>query len=223
MDPEFPKRLQRSGYLRSVEFIEFLFKDYAQASLTRESDREIALSGLTMRMESVFRTECRYGILKRFLIPLLLWRVREPDDVSQELALPSWSWMTHRRIDFLDFDFSMVPPETALRFGPEKDSLFIEVRELTSYTIERRDEHFFLKAGAEIVGELWFDTRDKIQSQHCVVIAMARNRIWSEAGDSTCYILLIRKGSKEGQYERIGIGQVWARFVSYEYVEGSLL
>jgi hypothetical protein len=67
MDPEFPRRLQKPGYNRTIDFLQFLFEKYARSDLTKKSDRVVAISGLVKRMESALDTTCRYGVFEAFL------------------------------------------------------------------------------------------------------------------------------------------------------------
>jgi hypothetical protein len=73
LDPKFPERLSQSGYGRTVDFIQFLFEKYAHSGPTKKSDRDIAISGLVKRMESVMEAEGRYGVFARHLYRLLQW------------------------------------------------------------------------------------------------------------------------------------------------------
>ena len=82
LEPEFPSCLQTSGYRKIIKFVQSLLEQYAQAGLSKESDREIAISGLLQRMKHVLESECRYGISKCFLSRLLLWRVSVDVDGS---------------------------------------------------------------------------------------------------------------------------------------------
>src|SRR5436853_3200527 len=83
IDPEFPSRLQYSGYTPTIDFIQFFFEKYAQSGLTEKSDRVVAISGLVKRMEGVFQTKCRYGVFEAFLSRLLLWRRRDKTDGNE--------------------------------------------------------------------------------------------------------------------------------------------
>ena len=43
LDPKFPDRLTRSGYHRTVQFLQYLFQQYARCGLSLSLDREIAI------------------------------------------------------------------------------------------------------------------------------------------------------------------------------------
>jgi hypothetical protein len=107
LDPKFPDRLTKSGYVPKVDFLKFLFKKYSQSGLTERSDRDVAIRGLIKRMQDVFKSEGRYGIFKCFLHRLLLWQRSDevmPETVHKDYKdqeLPSWSWMTFSGINFL--------------------------------------------------------------------------------------------------------------------------
>ena len=50
LDPNFPNRLLKSGFQRTMEFIHFLFEDYSKRDLTEKIDRFIAILGLEARI-----------------------------------------------------------------------------------------------------------------------------------------------------------------------------
>ncbi|KAF2398695.1 hypothetical protein EJ06DRAFT_479993, partial [Trichodelitschia bisporula] len=223
-DPEFPRRLRVSGYGRSLDFLQYLFKKYAQSELTKESDRNMAIRSLMDRMGRVFVTEHRYGIFASFRFRLLLWRPDPGNDNGRHVVdnqeLPSWSWMTYSRIRFFDTTSPVlhVPTDAALTFSQNPCVLFIRVRRLKDCTTEHEGrECSILDAKEEPVGVVWFDTmtRSNISLQECVVVGR-------EAGDSEMtYILLVEVFSKNS-YKRVGVGKIKARCISERYWNGEL-
>jgi len=55
LNSNFPNRLLKSGYQRTMEFIHFLFKDYLKRDLTEKTDRVITTSGLEARIARALR------------------------------------------------------------------------------------------------------------------------------------------------------------------------
>ncbi|UPK93057.1 hypothetical protein LCI18_003992 [Fusarium solani-melongenae] len=74
LDPAFPTRLNKAGYERSVQFIQYLFENYSRSGLTVSTDRDTAIFSLVERMGHVFDTKAKHGILRCFLASLLLWK-----------------------------------------------------------------------------------------------------------------------------------------------------
>jgi hypothetical protein len=219
LDPEFPKRLSELDYLRTIDFIQFLFEKYAQSDLTKKSDREIAVSGLVERMESVLKTECRYGVFQSFLSRLLLWRRSTNTNGNEthykDQHLPSWSWMTYSHIHFEPVKRQLkVPAAADLRFDTERKVLLVQVRVFQNCRMKRKESQYtILDAESKVVGGLWFDMTTIVPFEYCVVIAKDAENY---------YILLVRKIGLENQYERVGLGKIKARCISKEYYEGKL-
>jgi hypothetical protein len=80
INSEFPIRLQKSGYVRIINFLQFLFKKYAQSGLTKKSDKIVTISSLMKRMKGVFKTKYSYGVFEAFLPRLLLRKRRDETD-----------------------------------------------------------------------------------------------------------------------------------------------
>ncbi|KAF2395767.1 HET-domain-containing protein, partial [Trichodelitschia bisporula] len=222
LDPRFPERLNKSGYTRTVDFVQRLFEVYAKSQLTNESDRTVAILSLMDRMKHVFKTEHRYGIFECFRFRLLMWRhCPEADDsqgVMDDRQFPSWSWMTYSRIIFLEAESLEVPNDAALEFLHERQGvLSVRVRELRNCTSEQLGrDHAILDANSKDAGILWFDTiaPTNITSLKCVIIARERGR-WF-------YILLVEGMPREQSYKRVGVGRIEASCVSESYWDGEL-
>ena len=226
LDPEFPERLSRSGYIRTIDFIQFLFEKYAQSSLTKKSDRDVAISGLVKRMERVLDTECIYGVFQSFLPRLLLWRRPDKTDGNEthykDQDLPSWSWMTYSRIHFHPVEGTLkVPVAADLRFATERKVLLVQVRAFQNCRMERKGSQYtIVDADSKDVGNLCFDMTTTVHFQHCVVIGMELGDY--EDAEKDYHILLVRKIGLENQYERVGLGKTKARCISKECCEGEL-
>ena len=251
VDPEFPRRLHTSGYGRTIDFVQFLFEKYAQSGLTEKLDRTVAISGLVERMESAFRTKCRYGVFEAFLYRLLLWRRHDKPDSNEthykDQRLPSWSWMTYSRIHFLLIDHAFeVPAEGELRFDTNRQSvLLVQVRSFQKgTTVQKGSGYTIMDKDSVNVGVLSFDMPTDIHFQHCVVIGLGRTQNHMEEGvvfgkdgvviglgrtqnhmedaQRIYYILLLKKIESENKYERVGLGEIKAGCVSEDYREGEL-
>jgi len=148
LDPTFPERLNTSGYRRILNFIQSLFEEYAQAGLSKELDREIAISGLLERMKyaiaSTLASRCRYGIFECLISRLLLWRVSgNVDDGTANAGtldhhLPSWSWMTHNRIEFFPDGMIKILREGNFKFGSSGPELLTQIRRLQNCQIKQQ-------------------------------------------------------------------------------------
>ncbi|KAI1372074.1 heterokaryon incompatibility protein-domain-containing protein [Hypoxylon crocopeplum] len=66
---------------------------YTSASLTRQSDRLPALSGVAKDMQNVLKSKYLAGLWEICLLYQLLWRLEGPDRADTETSgAPSWSW-----------------------------------------------------------------------------------------------------------------------------------
>ncbi|KAK4116053.1 HET-domain-containing protein, partial [Canariomyces notabilis] len=98
LDPSFPSRLRESGYIRTVEFIQFLFERYSTSGLSYATDRDVAIHSLVKHMGQVLGTDGRYGIFRCFFGHLLLWRrttENKTPQIDYKRFVPSWSWMAY--------------------------------------------------------------------------------------------------------------------------------
>ena len=129
LDPNFPNRLLKLGDRRTIEFIQFLSKDYSKRDLTVETDRYIAISGIEARIARAKRCESRYGIFQLYLHRNLLWQ-RSDGKKTQRIAyepgiVPSWSWMAYGEgIQFIDIPFGEVDWNIKLQFNKERKHVF---------------------------------------------------------------------------------------------------
>jgi hypothetical protein len=201
-----------------MEFVQYLFTKYARAGLSKESDREIAISGLLQRMDHAFISEHRYGIFKCFLSRLLLWRVSDNMDGSTantgtvDHPLPSWSWMTHNRIEFLP-DGEIKILERGIKFGSGPE-LLARVRRLQNCKIKQRGSHHIIQDyDAHDVGQLWFDGQASLAAKDCIIVGMR--------DPDNCFILLLL--TYKQQHQRVGSGQIKARCLSKDSWEGVIV
>jgi len=55
LDLNFPNRLLKLGFQRTIEFIYFLFKDYLKRDLIEKTNRSIAILGLEARIAGALK------------------------------------------------------------------------------------------------------------------------------------------------------------------------
>jgi hypothetical protein len=180
-------------------------------------------------MEGVLESRCRYGVFLAFISRLLLWRrCGETDDNEthyKDQHLPSWSWMTYSRINFLSIEETLeVPPAEDLHFDERRETvLLIQVRTFENCTAAQEANGYTILDGDSVnVGVVSFDMPGQVCFQHCVVIGMKRTPTHVEDAEKTYHVLLLRQNGLENQYERIGRGEVKARCVSKQRCDGEL-
>jgi hypothetical protein len=218
----FPRRLETSGYLSTMAFIQSLFKEYAQAGLSKESDREIAISGLLQRIQYALASEeCRYGIFECLISRLLLWRVSGNIDGGTantgtiDHHMPSWSWMTQNGFEFFPDGEIKILEGGSIRFSSSSNlKLRTQIRRLQNCKIKQRgSQHVVQDNDNHDVGELWFD-RQATTAEDCVVVGMQ--------DPDNCLILLVSK-TNDRYYQRIGAGQIKAYCLSKDAWEGTIV
>lgn len=236
-DPAFPGRLIRSGYYRTTDFLRTLFQDYARYGLSVPSDRVVAISGLTKRMEDVWQSECRYGVFSRYMHRLLLWRRRDatgstfasPHDLEFRIQVPSWSWMVCSQIEFIPAPRLVVSPPEELYFDPEpgkEQRLSARIREIDNYKVRQDGAQLSITdAEDQDVGACWPDMSFDISLKRCVVIGMDSSYEYGGLVDEerTYYVIFVKHESGENLFERIGAGRIKARCVSMHACEGRLV
>ncbi|KAF2180167.1 HET-domain-containing protein [Zopfia rhizophila CBS 207.26] len=220
LDPNFPKRLTESGYDRTVDFVQYLFEKYSRCGLTNKSDRDTAISGLVKRIESALDTKGGYGVFRCFFSRLLLWKQSDEEKAAlidyKGRKVPSWSWMAYNGgIDFMSNSRLMAPNSEELQF--DREALTVKVRQFKNC----RPERYGILADSGRVGSVWFDTRANNRFKHCVVVGMRQDE--KKDSQKTYYILIVKKKLQGEGYERLGVGEIEARYVSKEGNPGKLV
>ncbi|KAF7510193.1 hypothetical protein GJ744_007092 [Endocarpon pusillum] len=196
-----------------------MFKKYAQAGLSKRSDKEVAILGLLERIQHILDSEYVYGTFSCFLSRLLLWRVssitRNAADDSEDVNLPSWSWMSHDHIDFFPEESILVP------VGINKfhlKQLQVEVFELLGplVEVEHNEGHLAWHEDGEEAGTFWFDTHEKTPIRNCVVVGRSKSE------HNMVFFVLLVTGTDENRYKRFGVGQVKPKIISKLSIEGIL-
>lgn len=217
LDPNFPDRLLESGDKRTIEFIHFLFQVYSKRHLTEETDRCVAISGLEARIARAKGCESRYGIFQRYLHRNLLWQRSDGEKTKQigykTRAVPSWSWMAYNGgIQFMDIPFGDVDWNDKLRFNifkrEERHALVTDIGVFRNCSLEQRDTRYAIldDSSGEKRGWIQYDieaNRD-LHTKWCVVVGR-RNKKY--------YILVVRLTSVDGEYKRVGVGQIQSDYV----------
>lgn len=181
-------------------------------------------------MAQVLDTEMRYGIFRRFLSSLLLWK-RDENKTSpisyDNRSVPSWSWMAYPGgLNFiLDADSDLkVPMAEDLGFIKDGKALNVKVRKFSGdFRMEDKGEEYAIVDATEQIGSIWFDVADQIQLEdcNCSVVGMVGNERKEDA-PKTYYVLIIREKDGDGEYERVGVGKVEAKYISRNCVVGTL-
>jgi hypothetical protein len=169
------------------------------------------MSGLQARIARTINCEGRYGAFQTYLHRNLLWHA--PDvklkKIEYESYVPSWSWMAYdggiRFLDRIEIPFNQVQWVTNLCFDPDrKDALIADVGKFQDCRIELDGNYFaIIDLLATKKGWIRYDVEDgkNLLEEHCVVVGSKVNR-------EDYYILLVRPTTVDGEYERVGIGQV---------------
>ncbi|KAH8680098.1 heterokaryon incompatibility protein-domain-containing protein [Tricladium varicosporioides] len=227
-DSNFPDSVSIRGIENRALLFKFLFERYSRLALTNPTDKSIAISGLQSRLARAFETEGSYGIFQCYLHRSILWqrspvsgdeikrleRIKYPSDWN----VPSWSWMGYMgEISYMDIPFEQVEWSDAVKWEPSKSAeLQGPVREFRNCTIEPQNTECAIFAeGANKTGWLKFDREDITDTQRlkCVVVGRAVRR--ARKGKHY-YVLVVVQRLEGGHYERVGVGSIQGRNISFE-------
>ena len=171
-------------------------------------------------------TNIQYGIFDCFLPRLLLWKRSDTKSGPihyENSVVPTWSWMFYNgSIEFLAPSVLRVPKLENLSFKLNW-AINIEVRQFKSCCMNQTD-NLTIFADTENVGFIYFDmdSTERNEFRNCVVIGISADDRKDDP-DKEYYILAVRKKAGDGEYERLGAGQVRARYVSKKSSAGKLL
>lgn len=230
LDPSFPKRLVKSGYQRTMEFIHFLSAEYSKRGLTEKTDRCVAISGLEDRVAHVKECQSRYGIFQPFLHRNLLWQ-RSAEERMKRIgyetqAVPSWSWMAYDGgIQFMDIPFGDVDWMVNLRFKKKhkhewfnengKHALVTDIGGFQNCGLEQRNTNYvILDSNKAERGWIQYDVEasENFRVERCVVVG--RESRENELGQRKYYILVVRPTSVDSEYTRVGVGWIQSDYVT---------
>ncbi|KAH8757865.1 heterokaryon incompatibility protein-domain-containing protein [Diaporthe sp. PMI_573] len=222
------------------EFTAFrdVFSRYSQLELTFDVDRPVALLGLESRLENLYKTNCVYGIVRKFFGESLLWQRsaewikplscfggNDPLSSIKASKVPSWSWMAYTgaiRYGSLDTNGLQWQPDIALQYEQDKGSCVLSaprVQISPSCTIIRtgtdsevQDEH------GKLVGWVRHDCEeyaDNTECRDCICVGQGSGRwdkfvgVLGKSEPSASFsYVLILKALWEEEFHRIGMGVI---------------
>jgi hypothetical protein len=230
-DPQFPYSVVGRDDESKLRLFEYLFEMYSKLALTQYTDRSVAIFGLESRLASTFDTEGRYGIFHRYLYRSILWqrstvsgdemkrmeRIKYPSDRK----VPSWSWMAYvGEISYMAIPFGEVEWSNAVKCFPSipsKLELQAPVREFLHCTIEPQNTECAISAeGADKRGWLKFDGEDITDTQRLKCVVVGRAREGQETDGQEHYVLVVTQRLEGGHYERVGVGSIQRRHISFQ-------
>ena len=204
-----------------MEFVYFLLENYSKRSLTEDTDRYVAISGLEARIARARRRQSRYGTFEEFLHRNLMWQ--SSDNMMKRIEyktrnVPSWSWMAYNGgIQFMDIPFGKVDWIVNLRFDEErKSTLIADVGKFRNYKMKPDGDHYaVLNSFRMKIGWIWYDVDEgkNLREERCVVVGRKSNK-----GVKKYYILVVRPTGVDGEYSRVGVGLIRSDCVVRERV-----
>lgn len=222
-DPYFPHMLLESGAYSTWEFIQYLLEDYSRRNLATESDRHLAISGLEERIAHALKCDSRYGIFERYLHRTLLWQPSDYERVQipYDYHVPSWSWMACSGcIKFMTITLGEAGwiGDHHLHFDKEREcdhaitASLGKLRDCKMRFDEKEKNNTVMDVTGTVRGWIQYDVGgDKDRHvKHCVVVGRETK---SDVSVAKYYILVVRPTSVDGEYTRIGVGQIQTGFV----------
>ncbi|KAH6662701.1 heterokaryon incompatibility protein-domain-containing protein, partial [Halenospora varia] len=228
LDPKFPNLLFRSGFAATIYFLQSFFEDYSERSLSKHTDRVVAISGLTTRIRDALYTRESYGIFELYLHRNLLWQrsgLRKMTLIEYEsVKVPSWSWMAYTRgIKFMDIQHGDLEVATLKYPEGDKNTLITNVwvfrdchlKEDAESEVVRRQ---ILNLGEMDIGWITYDVEDSkdLGGERGVVVGRRHQNFWS--GVREWYILIVRQRA-ENEYKRVGVGAIQQDYLVREPLE----
>jgi hypothetical protein len=135
--------------------------------------------------------------------------------------------MTSPHIEFHGVERIRIPPKSQLQFDPQqRDAILVHIRGFVDCSLQGEGrQQDIVDANYAHVGKCWFDTTDRTQLDYCVILALDA----SQAGQSISkferiyFVLLVREQAEGVNYERFGLAQIKARYISGEYYPNRLI
>jgi hypothetical protein len=168
---------------------------------------------LHTRIARTIGCDGRYGTLETHLHRNLLWHAsdRKLQKIEHESYVPSWSWMAYdggiRFQDEKELHVGRVHWIPSLRFDKDRDcdhALIADVGVFQNCKIKLEGNlHAVFDLSEANRGWICYDVEDgkNLLEEHCVVVGSTKN-------SKEYYILLVRPTTVNGEYERVGMGQV---------------
>ncbi|KAK5626679.1 hypothetical protein RRF57_002394 [Xylaria bambusicola] len=214
LDPKFPNRLRQSGWVATLEFLQSLLEDYTRRGISIQTDRAVAISGLTTRIGEALRSSIHHGIIEWYLHRTLLWQRSSGQKMERidygPSKVPSWSWMAYKG---------------AIEFVPDKfgdlrliKNLVFDAQILTATVWELTDRSMKIEADGDVMqcqlvdlqglkkGWISFDEEAELTMLPDVVVVARRET--AETDNCRYYVLFVRFKESQDVYERIGMGML---------------
>ncbi|KAF2785795.1 HET-domain-containing protein [Melanomma pulvis-pyrius CBS 109.77] len=205
LDPDFPSRLLKSNDYYITDFLHFLFEDYSKRDLTVETDRCVAMYGLETRIADALHCQSRYGIFQRYLHGDLLWQASK-----RKMERIACQWNVN-----LEFD------------EERKVALITDVGKFLSCIMELGEKHYDLLDFSRVKrGWIKYDVEkgEDLHEERCVVVG---RKFKNDEGEDEIededelpvqeyYMLVVRPTGLDGEYKRVGIGQIQSDYVVKE-------
>jgi hypothetical protein len=239
LDPNFPSRLLRFGKYDIAQFIQLLYIEYSRRSLTNETDRCAAISGLESRIAQAMKCETRFGIFQSYLHRSLLWQRSEEQNTTrigyENQIVPSWSWMAYNgSIQFMNISFGWVEWVHSLKFNKRpinrwfnkkwKPALVTDIGSFRRCSLQQRDTGCaLLDSGGDEKGWIQYDVglHEHLDAEKCVVVGRYCRE--SDAGERKYYILVVRSTGLKNEYTRVGVGWILSGYVTRQGVQALIV
>ncbi|KAF2137772.1 uncharacterized protein K452DRAFT_257240 [Aplosporella prunicola CBS 121167] len=216
-EPRFPRPNALTRYA-GQEILKFAFQQYSKLSLTRCSDRPIAISGVVNRFVKCLDSREICGIFEKYLHQSLLWRRTVKGKMRRiaetQTPMPSWSWMAYEgEIEYIDIGDGFIGSQIPF---PSAESS----RSSTGLDMELREPVRGLKweDTNEDEQQLTFDGENpnkdnKICAQELKLAIVGCTSLSGERG-FWVYVLIVRPCSAGSTYERVGAGRILERYMN---------
>ena len=188
-----------------------LFETYSSLSLSFQTDRVVAISGLQRRLEKSGFGAAPYGLFCNHYRSLLwqrrggwLQRIKYP----AKRTVPSWSWMAY----YGEIQYVNIPSQ-GMEWLSRSQELGKDLRwgsSALSITVNNLSHQ-------ELSKELWrlsFDDPDSVELQDVMCVVLARHRD-GESGTVEYYVILVVLRFYKG-YQRVGLGRLLERHLKRE-------
>ncbi|KAJ3553983.1 hypothetical protein NPX13_g10738 [Xylaria arbuscula] len=208
LDPKFPNRLRRSGWVATLEFLQSLLEDYTRRDISIQTDRAVAISGLMTRIGKALPSRIHHGITEWYLHRTLLWHRlsgQKMERIDYGLSkVPSWSWMAYKgAIEFVPDKFGDLWLIKDLAF--DADFLTATVWEFTDRRMKMEAEENVMQYR---LGKGWVSLDEEAaltMLPDVVVVARCKT---TKPGNCRYYVLFVRLKESGDVYERIGMGML---------------
>lgn len=196
-----------------IELFQNLYAKYSELALSSSSDRPVAIRGLETRLGRVFNTIGAHGLFDCHIHRCLMWkRASQPLKRIEALrggSVPSWSWMAY------DGGIRYVKMETIVK---EKDI----ISPFDGLKPHQGNETDTRQLPSVIQGPMWelvdvqgaqldLDEPDRGFGGSIKCMIVARAQVWQEEASRTCFAVLLRIVSDDGERvecHRVGVARL---------------